>query len=755
MPPKRIICTLCSGDLPPRNHNRRRCPLNGREGSDNGGVTSAVQSPLQQVPSEVTGNGSKKRKTSLGEGEVTENGCKKRKTSVGEEEVCDGFGNVSSPLNEPFPGSEDDSMVGSPQASARRFLDSSELQDVPGLHVSFRVSLPSHGFSGNFDEWKTLRRAEAAALVGRPDVCYFLDKDLNQDPSCPLNQEDGRAEVPLEEIQHSLKGASFVSLADAFKEKEKIVQQDICGEVKYLWGRFEFQQAGFGSAKSHFHCGVSVVGDSRERSVSRICGEPEALSNPEYGTDYEDLVNLGIVEGSSALGQYEELIPQASGNVQECDQHFNHAYLSSYASKCEFGRTVVSVRDGGDFNLDARGMQNTKIAGPRHLARIREKLEDKDKLLLREGQMGVVQGFIDGGDTVKIEVALVPAGQIVEECVLENLPVIAVGTVSVSSILLWLCGTVTQTQPIKNKQEAATLTHRRKWMRITCVSCANPSELSDEGVYRERCGLLETDERALPLRCRIVYKASARHVTKTARGAIYQTRIEGVCWRQFGESQCVQLFAAGSLLCDTRVFNYIFIHGDRVVPTRMITRLFLMTTTRLLMFCLVSIFVFVHLVDGFLETWALAKNGIYFQGTKLELDGYRSPRVKNNGMEFGDSGDSNVDDKYREGYKLVENSVKNNGMEFGDSGDSNADYKCREVKTGVSRFSVKIYGLEFGDCGDSNVDDKCWEGYKIGGELIPLQSKELPDQNTTTAWLCPTLTHRRKWITMMVTEAWV
>ncbi|CAG0908594.1 unnamed protein product, partial [Cyprideis torosa] len=150
MPPKKrkYTCTICSGLLPPDNHDRRRCPLNGQEGSGNGGVRSPVQSPVQQVPSQVTRNGPKKRKTSVGEGEVTETGCKKRKTSVGQEEVCDGFGNVSSPLNEPFPGSEDESMVGSPEASAAAeglpcFLDSSELQDVPGLHVWSRVSAQS------------------------------------------------------------------------------------------------------------------------------------------------------------------------------------------------------------------------------------------------------------------------------------------------------------------------------------------------------------------------------------------------------------------------------------------------------------------------------------------------------------------------------------------------------------------------------------------------------------------------------------
>ncbi|CAG0902447.1 unnamed protein product [Cyprideis torosa] len=55
-------------------------------------------------------------------------------------------------------------------------------------------------------------------------------------------------------------------------------------------------------------------------------------------------------------------ISQAACNCQECDARFNHAYLSSYAAKCEFGKTVINVRDAGDFSLDARGMENTKIS---------------------------------------------------------------------------------------------------------------------------------------------------------------------------------------------------------------------------------------------------------------------------------------------------------------------------------------------------------------------------------------------------------
>jgi hypothetical protein len=77
-------------------------------------------------------------------------------------------------------------------------------------------------------------------------------------------------------------------------------------------------------------------------------------------------------------------INQGASNAQECDYRFNHAYLSSYAAKCEFGKTVVNVRDGGDFNLNARGMENTKIAGPRFLAKLKEREEEKHKLLLRE-----------------------------------------------------------------------------------------------------------------------------------------------------------------------------------------------------------------------------------------------------------------------------------------------------------------------------------------------------------------------------------
>ncbi|CAG0901000.1 unnamed protein product, partial [Cyprideis torosa] len=77
-------------------------------------------------------------------------------------------------------------------------------------------------------------------------------------------------------------------------------------------------------------------------------------------------------------------ICQAATNAQECDERFNHAYLSSYAAKCEFGRTVISVRDGGDFNLDARAMENSKISGARFLAKLKEEKEDKGKLLLRE-----------------------------------------------------------------------------------------------------------------------------------------------------------------------------------------------------------------------------------------------------------------------------------------------------------------------------------------------------------------------------------
>ncbi|CAG0902353.1 unnamed protein product [Cyprideis torosa] len=276
----------------------------------------------------------------------------------------------------------------------------------------------------------------------------------------------------------------------------------MCGKVEYLWGRYEFQQEGFGSAKSHFHFGVSVVPESTEQSVSRICGGP-CFTDEAYGTDYHSLVDLGIVEASDEVySEYEEFfqgenqklqvhrcdatggrcqkridaegntrcrfpfsapcsksyfeefdlyyteedmevlrkadlvgyfpsqsyapsymtnidvgdrfgpvpelrggkwhyahsqgykniptipllwaISQAACNCQECDSRFNHAYLSSYAAKCEFGKTVINVRDAGDFSLDARGMENTKISGARFLAKLKEQTEDRKKLLLRE-----------------------------------------------------------------------------------------------------------------------------------------------------------------------------------------------------------------------------------------------------------------------------------------------------------------------------------------------------------------------------------
>jgi hypothetical protein len=169
------------------------------------------------------------------------------------------------------------------------------------------------------DEGEATRRVkELASLLKKGKWTYFVTLTVND------SETPGVREI-TEAIKRTANGdeEKEVDLTDSFLPfvlrawerfvrnffQELIMRNDeILGEVKSLFYRYEFQGVGAKGNKPHVHCGITLVDEPDIVSSSRICCSSLAFHSTIYGTDLENLLRAGIFSSEQEYERWRKVV---------------------------------------------------------------------------------------------------------------------------------------------------------------------------------------------------------------------------------------------------------------------------------------------------------------------------------------------------------------------------------------------------------------------------------------------------------------
>ena len=169
------------------------------------------------------------------------------------------------------------------------------------------------------DETEAVRRVkELASLLKKGKWHYFLTITVN-DYETPGIREITKAihkyaGDDAEKLQ-SLTNAFLPVLLRAWERFVRLLLQElvmrndnIIGKVKNLFYRFEFQGAGAKGNKPHVYCGITLDNESESVSVSRICCSSLSFHSQQYGTDFDSLKKLGVINSQNDYNQWIDIV---------------------------------------------------------------------------------------------------------------------------------------------------------------------------------------------------------------------------------------------------------------------------------------------------------------------------------------------------------------------------------------------------------------------------------------------------------------
>jgi hypothetical protein len=101
--------------------------------------------------------------------------------------------------------------------------------------------------------------------------------------------------------------------------QELIIRNDnIIGKVQHMFYRFEFQGAGAKGNKPHVQAGITLAPEHTDISTSRICCKSQEFHSSLYGTDYDTLHQLGVVQDEYEYNNWCAIV--SSVNHHDCNK---------------------------------------------------------------------------------------------------------------------------------------------------------------------------------------------------------------------------------------------------------------------------------------------------------------------------------------------------------------------------------------------------------------------------------------------------
>lgn len=179
------------------------------------------------------------------------------------------------------------------------------------------------------DEYESVRRVkELACLLKKGSWSYFMTLTINE------TFTPGVRKI-TQAIKESARGDDdeFSELTDSYLPfilrawerfvrfflQELIMRNDhIIGKVQNMFYRFEFQGAGAKGNKPHVHAGITLAPEPTDVSTSRICCKTQEFHSSLYGTDYDSLHLLGVVQNETDYKTWCDIV--ASVNHHDCDK---------------------------------------------------------------------------------------------------------------------------------------------------------------------------------------------------------------------------------------------------------------------------------------------------------------------------------------------------------------------------------------------------------------------------------------------------
>ena len=184
---------------------------------------------------------------------------------------------------------------------------------------AFNAQAANHQPRMPMDETEAVRRVkELASLLKKGKWHYFLTITVND------NETPGIREI-TKAIQKSAGDDvdKLESLTDAFlpillRAWERFVRlflqelvmrnNNIIGKVKNLFYRFEFQGAEAKGNKPHVHCGITLDKEPEAVSVARICCSSLSFHSHQYGTDFDNLKKLGLIDSETDYNKWIDIV---------------------------------------------------------------------------------------------------------------------------------------------------------------------------------------------------------------------------------------------------------------------------------------------------------------------------------------------------------------------------------------------------------------------------------------------------------------